>query len=321
MSDRTPAATVAVLGATGFVGHAVAAELRGRGHQVLTIAAPRLQWMDGPPSGPHAVPDGVRQDVVEALAGQLAGVRAVVNAAGLPDGNAPASPALYGANALLPVLVARACAAAGVDRYVHVSSAAVQGSGPLDETARTTPFSPYTRTKALGERLLLAEPPADRTMYRATWVHDAGKPQTRSLARLARSPLACVAGDGGAPTPQVLIDDVAASITHLATTPDAVPPIVLQPPNGMTTGLLLRLLGGKEPRRIPHRMARAAVRGLRAYARLGRNAHAHARRTEMLLFGRAQTGGWLAERGIAPALRPESWQRLGSADPAVGGVC
>lgn len=317
-SGPTQAVTVAVLGATGFVGRAAAGELRGRGAQVRTVATPRLRWPYGRPDELRALPSGACQDVVDDLAEQLAGVRAVVNAAGLPDGNAVAGPALYGANALLPVLVARACAAAGVERYVHVSSAVVQGGGPLDETARTAPFSPYSHAKALGERLLLAEPPADRVLFRATWVHDVGKPQTRTLVRLARSPMACVAGDGTAPTPQVLVGDVAASITDLASTRDTVPAIVMQPPNGMTTALLLRLLGDREPRRVPHRLARTAVRGLRAYGRLGRHAHAHARRAELLLFGRSQVGGWLAGRGAAPALRPESWRRLGSMDPAAG---
>jgi nucleoside-diphosphate-sugar epimerase len=315
---RRPAGAVgvvAVLGGTGFVGAAVVAELRRRAFEVRTVTAPRITWPAGqpydarPPAAPHP-------DLVDRLAGHLHGAQVVVNAAGIPEGAAPASPGLYGANALLPALVAGACAAARVRRYVHLSSAVVQGREPLDETARTSPFSPYSHSKALGERMLPAEPAVEQVLFRSTWVHDVGRRNTGALIRLARSPLACVAGDGGAPTPQVLIGDIAASVAHLVCAPGPVPPIVLQPASGMTTSLLLRLLGGREPRRVPHRAARAVVRGLRGYGRLGSRACAHARRAEMLLFGRAQVPGWLANQGVVPELRPEAWRRLAAAERA-----
>jgi nucleoside-diphosphate-sugar epimerase len=315
-----PEPVVALLGSTGFVGRAVAAELARRGVEVRAITAPRLRWPPGrryelgvlPPAGPP--------DTAERLAGRLAGAQVVVNAAGLPDGTAPAGPDLYGANALLPTLVARAARLAAVDRFVHVSSAAVQGRAPLDETARTAPFSPYSDSKALGERLLLAEPPGSCVVFRPTWVHDAGRPNTRALVRLARSPAACVAGDGSAPTPQVLVGDVAEALAALVLARGPVPPVVLQPPSGMTTGQLLRLLGGREPRHLPVPVARVAVRGLYGYGRLGRQAGAHARRADLLLFGRRQAPGWLAGQGATPALHPEAWLRLGHAEHALVGV-
>lgn len=312
---------VAVLGSSGFVGAAVTAELRERGVEVRPLAAPRLRWPPGHPYRMGSLPDRVLPASVDRLARQLSGVHLVVNAAGLPDGNAGLSPRLYGANALLPTLVARACSLAGVDRLVHLSSAAVQGGepdAPLDETSATSPFSPYSHSKALGESLLLAEPAPERVLLRSTWVHDHGRAQTRALVRLARSPASCVAGAGSAPTPQVLIGDVAASAAHLALARGPVPGIVLQPHNGMTTGLLLRLLGGHEPRHLPQWAVRAAVPALRGYGQLGRRPHAHARRIEMLLFGRSQVRGWLAEQGLAPALNPEAWRRLGTGPGGAG---
>jgi nucleoside-diphosphate-sugar epimerase len=305
-----PELVVALLGGTGFVGRAVGAELARRGIEVRPVTAPRLSWPLGMRRGLPELPPAVRQDIVDSLAGALAGSRVVVNAAGQPDGIAPTSPSLYGANALLPTLVDRAVRLAAADRFVHISSAAVQGREPLDETSRVAPFSPYTGSKALGECLLLAEPAAERVVFRPTWVHDAGRPQTRALVRLARTPAACVAGDGSAPTPQVLVSDVAEAVAALVLAGGPVPPIVLQPPSGMTTGQLLRLLGGREPRHVPDWLAGAAVRGLSAYGRLGRHAGAHARRVEMLLFGRRQEAGWLAGQGAVPPLRPEAWQRL-----------
>jgi nucleoside-diphosphate-sugar epimerase len=315
-----PEPVVALLGSTGFVGRAVATELARRGIEVRTVAAPRLPWPLGMRRGLPELPSGVRQDIVDGLAGEMAGATVVVNAAGRPDGTAPTSPHLYGANALLPTLVDRATRQAAAGRFVHISSAAVQGRAPLDETPRVAPFSPYTGSKALGEKLLLAEPAAGRVVFRPTWVHEAGRPQTRALVRLAASPAACVAGDGTAPTPQVLVSDVAEAVAALVLASGPVPPIVLQPPSGMTTGRLLRLLGGREPRHVPDQLARAAVHGLYGYGRLGRYAGAHARRVEMLLFGRRQEPGWLAGRRAVAPLRPAAWRRLAESERDTAGV-
>ena len=69
--------------------------------------------------------------------------------------------------------VAEACAAAGVSRLVHVSTEAVLIAGdPLvgvDETAplRTDSRAPYSRSKALAERALLAAPGTGSTRREA----------------------------------------------------------------------------------------------------------------------------------------------------------
>jgi nucleoside-diphosphate-sugar epimerase len=308
--------TVAVLGGTGFIGRAVADELRHRGAVVRQLRAPRLdfpEWCRFDPSVAHS---NAGPDVVERLAGDLLGADVIVNVAGIANPAAPATRGLFGANAFLPLLVARAAAAVEARRYVHVSSISVQPSGPLDETARTAPTSPYGRSRALGERLLLDEGGTGTVIYRPTSVHGRARSTTRSLIRIARSPVAAVAGDGCAPTPQVLVGDVATSIVHLALTSAAPPPIVIQPHNGMTTGLVLRLLSGREPRRLPERATKAAVAGLRAAARRSPGALAHVRRLEMMLFGRQQVTGWLAQQGVTPTLRPEEWEALAAGDVA-----
>ncbi|MET7375516.1 NAD-dependent epimerase/dehydratase family protein [Micromonospora arida] len=308
-----PVKKVAVLGSSGFVGRAVVAELRSRGVEVQPVATPRLSWPLTEALRNDSVPADLHRDVVNALAAQLDTAHVVINTAGLPDGSAPDSAGLYGGNALLPTLVARASALVNADRLVHVSSAAAQGAMALDETSRTMPFSPYSRSKAIGERLLQREDRIDAVIYRSTWVHDVDRPNTRALIRLAQSRMSCVAGDGTAPTPQVLIDDVATAIVHLGLVNGPVPPIVLQPSNGMTTGLLLRLLGGREPLHLPPRVAWSATRCLSVYGRTSLNANAHARRVDMLLFGKRQVPGWLADQGLAPKLRPDAWERLRTA--------
>lgn len=301
---------VAVLGGGGFLGTAVVSRLRARGVAARVVATPRLNAT--PQTLAAGVPTGDHAEVVDALAVLLDGAAVVINAAGVADPAAADTPALYGANALLPVLAARACARVGVHRLIHVSSIAVQGDGDLDETARTAPFSPYSRSRALGEILLLGHSDLDTVIFRPTSVHGGNRAVTRSLIRFARSGMSCVAGNGNAPTPQVLVGDVADALGHLALAQGPVPSIVIQPPNGMTTGLLLRLLGGREPRHLPYRLARDALRGIRAGARYSLRATAHTRRVEMLLFGRRQVPGWLSEHGLAPVLCGQDWQRLGS---------
>jgi nucleoside-diphosphate-sugar epimerase len=310
----------AVLGSSGFIGRAVADELRRNGAEVTCIPAPRLRW-----SGPgtdrlrHIEPVLLRADV-EGLAAHLADVTLVVNAAGIADADAPWTPALLGANALLPVLVARACALAGVRRYVHLSSIAVQGNGPLDETTRTAPFSPYSYSRALGEELVLRDPAVDTVVFRPTSLHGRHRRNTRLLVTIARSAAACVAGDGSLPTPQVLVEEVATAVTHIGLTADKPPAIVLQPHNGMTTGRLLTLLGGKAPRRLPLRPARILMDRMLALTSCTPRAHGHARRLDMLLLGRAQVPGWLAAQGFTSTINPAAWQALAeeAMSPAAG---
>lgn len=299
---------VAVAGSTGFVGRAAVEELAERGAVVRPITVPRLRWGAVPERVDTGLAHAAEVSLLEPL---VAGADVVVNCAGVADPGAAAGPDLYGANSLLPVLLSRACALAGVARLVHISSAAVQGGRvELDESPETAPFSPYSQSKAIGERLLLAEAGVPTVILRPTSVHAAGRPTTAALVRLARSRLSAVAGAGDAPTPQVLLGEVAAAIAHLALTADTPPPIVLQPHNGMTTVLLLRLLGSHEPRHLSAPTAAMLLRCARLLARTGPPAAAVARRLELLLYGQRQQPGWLDGRLTLPPLDLLAWQHL-----------
>jgi dTDP-4-dehydrorhamnose reductase len=240
------------------------------------------------------------------LATLLAGCEAVVNAAGLatPTGSGDD---LFGADALLPGVLARAVGDSV--RLVHVSSAAVQGRRPvLDETSTREPFSPYSSAKALGEELLLSQRPAS-TCFRATSVHGRGRSVTASLVRLAGSPLASVAGAGDGPTPQVLVENVGDAVAYLALCEEQPPAIVLQPSEGMTTADLVRVLGGREPRRVPVRLARGLVAGGHLVGARVPAVAGMTRRVEMLWFGQRQSPGWLDARWT-PVAGPEKWKDL-----------
>lgn len=307
MSDARPSGPVAVLGASGFVGsHAVAA-LLARGVEVRTVRAPRLTTSARTVDALRVELD--RTDVVvetARLRAELVGAAVVVNAAGIARATG-AGDDLFGANALLPAVVAKAVADG--TRMVHVSSAAVQGRmSPLDETTTRAPFSPYSVSKALGEELL--EGRAGTVCFRPTSVHGADRRVTRSLHRLVSSPLASVAGTGDGPTPQVLVDNVADAIALVATTQLEPPPVVLQPGEGLTVAGLVRDLGGREPRHVSTWLASPIIRLVGAFGTVVPGAKGVARRLEMLWFGQRQVDGWLTTMGWSAPVGRRHWKDM-----------
>jgi UDP-glucose 4-epimerase len=305
-----PQTTVAVIGSTGFVGQSIVRYLEANGIGVRRISAPRISWT-GPMPVTHAEPiTTLPNHVVDELARALRGAQIVINSAGVADVRSSPTRQLFGANSMLPHVVAKAAFKAGVMRYVHISSISVQGNRYLDESEDMEPFSPYSLSRALGEISLLRSPELETTIFRPTSVHGPARSVTKSLVRLAQSTAAAVVGDGSFPTPQVLVEEVAAAVAHVATTKSAVPPIILQPHNGMTTGRLLHLLGCKKPIRIPAIVASSATRLLLTATCKNVRAHSHARRIDMFLNGRSQPIAWLAGDGFEVQLLEDKWKRL-----------
>lgn len=304
---------VAILGAGGFIGSAVSTEIARQGWRVRPLTAPRIRG-DARDVDELASVALTHVGIRDALVLAIDGADAVVNAAGLPTPAGSDGATLTGANAVLPLILAEACGIAGVARFVHVSSAAVQGARtPLDETLSFEGGSAYARTKALGEAgvaaVMAKRPPGATVILRPTSVHSSHRSLTRGIARLARSPLATVMDPGDAPTPQVLVENVASAVAHLCRSTLVPPRVVLQPWEGWTTGGFLRLLGGREPRRVPEPIAKAMLRLAR---RRGANgpSYAYRRRLELLWCGQPQVPGWLSHHGFVPLAGTESWERL-----------
>lgn len=88
-------------------------------------------------------------------------------------------------------MLVRAAMAAGVRRFVHVSSITVHGNNVRGEASEDTPLrseaNPYSRSKVTGERLLrrmIREEGAPVTIVRPGWIY--GPRDSASFARIAR---------------------------------------------------------------------------------------------------------------------------------------
>jgi len=167
---------VLVCGSTGFVGHAVAAALKARGHQVLSAsrAGPlRIDFMA--PVSPEAWAQRLRELHVEA----------VVNCVGLLMARGGQS--FERVHAEGPSELFRGAALAGVTRVVQVSALGADVGS-----------SPYLRSKRDADEQLLALPLAG-TVLRPSLLYGPGCPSTALFATLAGLPIVSLPGGGAMP--------------------------------------------------------------------------------------------------------------------------
>ncbi|MDQ0613798.1 nucleoside-diphosphate-sugar epimerase [Microbacterium sp. W4I4] len=302
----------AVIGATGFVGAAVVAYLRAQNIDVVGVRGPRVK-LSPQCHDPFEIASAIGdQHVVADLTRMIGRVDVVINAAGLATPDATASEELYGANALLPVLVAKAAAAAGARRVIHLSSAATQGRrAVLDESLEVSPFSPYSRSKALGERAFLvsclADSAPDLIVVRATSVQGPGRRTTETLRRVAQSPLASVAGTGSQPTVVSSIDGLVAFVTGVARSEQELGPIMLQPWEGFSASDVLRSAGGRVPRSLPPVLCRALITIARTIGVVVPEIAGAARRLELMWLGQRQVSSFSSS---FPAVQRERLERI-----------
>ena len=298
---------IMVIGASGFVGSAVCESLTMQGHEVVAIRAPRVTAAE---ASTGIEPQSA---AVSDLAVEFAAADSVVNCSGNPDASEQDSNELLAANAVSPAIVARAASQAAVARFVHVSSAVVQGRRlSLDESDSTEEFSSYAFSKAEGERRVRHEFP-NATIYRPPSVHAETRRVTALTAKIAGSPLATVAAPGTQPSPQALIGNVASAIAFLATSAASPPAVVIHPWEGLTTADVMTLLGGKRPAVLPRALARTVCRALEVVGSKVPAVAANARRVEMLWFGQGQAVSWLTTMGWQPPHGEEAWRVLGEA--------
>jgi UDP-glucose 4-epimerase len=191
---RAAAGTALVVGATGFVGAAIARRAAALGWRV------RLGVRRAGAASGLAVETGGAETVVGDLAGPVAwaalldGVDFVVLAAGMahqqPGG--PEGP-LFAVNAEAPARLAAAAASAGVARMILISSARAV-AGPWSETIVTDEAAPaatdaYGRSKLAGEEAALSAHRGVAILRPAAVCGAGAKGYFGVMARLAATPL------------------------------------------------------------------------------------------------------------------------------------
>lgn len=158
---------LAITGGTGFVGGALIERALAAGHRVHALtrreqpARDGVQWVRGDLSDHAALTELARgADAVV----HVAGVVSAPDPAGFDAGN------IAGTQVMLD-----AARAAGVRRFIHVSSLA----------AREPALSDYCRSKAGGEALAVAATDLDVTIVRPPAVYGPGDSEMRDLFRMA----------------------------------------------------------------------------------------------------------------------------------------
>lgn len=180
---------VLLLGADGFVGHHVEAELRSAGHTVV-------RGTRRPASETDIAIDFRRDTKPEVWRARLdgAGIDAVVNAVGILNETRAGDFELIHHRA--PAALFAACAACGIRRIVQISALGAEG----EETH-------YLASKAAGDRALLAHAPAG-VVLRPSLIFGADGRSSRSFLRLASLPLTLLPGNGQQRVQPIHIDDL-----------------------------------------------------------------------------------------------------------------
>jgi len=208
---------VFVTGATGFVGRAVCAVLANERHEVTVLALPDENVTEL--SGARVLRGDLT--ISDSIRGALHGMDAVVHLAGVVGYGVPWS-VCQAVNIEGTRHIAAEAVAAGVRRFVHMSSVSVYGRVPgvrLDERSPMREIGdPYGDTKIAAERLLndlSSRGELDLTVLRPTVIYGSG--DRLFLPKLVDNLRngARIIGRGDHPVDLVHVDDVAAFIVAI----------------------------------------------------------------------------------------------------------
>jgi uncharacterized protein YbjT (DUF2867 family) len=171
------AKTLAITGATGFVGSTLRRLAVAQGFDVRALTrrpqpdTPGLTWVAGALDNP------------ESLSALVAGADAVLHVAGVV--NAPDRAGFVRGNVAGTQAMVNAAKAAGIPRFIHVSSLA----------ARAPDLSIYGWSKAEAETRV-AESGLDWVMVRPPWVYGPGDMDTLEMFRMAKSGFVLIPPEG-----------------------------------------------------------------------------------------------------------------------------
>ena len=239
MSEVAPG-LITVFGGSGFVGSQLVHALARRGWRVrVACRRPDRAWKLQT-SGSAGQIQAVRCDAThpDEVAAALAGADAAINLIGILFESGRRS--FHALHVDAARNIAEACAAANVDRLVHISAI---GANP--ESA-----SDYARTKAEAE-MAVREVKPNAVIIRPSIVFGAGDDFLNRFARMAQfAPALPLIGGGHTRFQPVYVADVAEAIARAATLPQAAGrTFELGGPAVMTFGDVLRLVRRETYRR------------------------------------------------------------------------
>lgn len=245
---------LAITGATGFVGQALLDVLTRRKIAVRALARTV-------PTGAHPLIEWAQGSLEDrgALAQLVAGAEAVIHIAGLTTSHDPA--ALDRANAGGTLALVEAARAAGVPRFVFVSSLA----------AREPDLSAYGASKAKAERIVAARG-LDWTTVRPPAVYGPRDKDMLDLFRAARWGVVPMPPPGR--TSLIHVHDLAELLLALVPGGEGISGMVFEPDDGRENGWshreLARTIGWAVGRRpwVPHLSAPMLARASRIDRRL-----------------------------------------------------
>jgi nucleoside-diphosphate-sugar epimerase len=264
-------AAVAITGAAGFLGAHGVDGFRARGVQVLPLVRASSQ---ADPAGARSVADVLERPEA------LAGIDVVIHAAAVRHRYGVGAGDYRASNVELALRVMRAAAAAGVRRFVFVSSVGVYGfpdALPIDETFPYAPRTLYSETKVEAEtraRGLAAELGIELVIARPTIVYG---PADRNgmmdkMAAMVRAGTYRVVGSGGNMLHHTYIDDIVLGLWLAATRREAAgEDFIFAGPETTTlaelSSLVARSVGRRLPAiHVPVRLARAVAQVVGAAA-------------------------------------------------------
>jgi len=200
--------SVAITGATGFIGRHVAADLAARGVAVTSIVRPGSRHQPPPDSTVvHAPLEAA------ALRGAFAGQDAVVHLAGVVS--AVDAKTFFDINTEGTRAAAEAARDAGA-RLVHVSSLAAAGpapaSAPLRETDPPKPVTPYGFSKLESERIVTGTRGLRSIILRPGVVYGPTDRAVFPLFKAAQVGVLPLVGRAGAAYAFIHVDDVVRAI-------------------------------------------------------------------------------------------------------------
>jgi len=196
---------VLLTGATGFIGRHLARALLAAGHHVTGCARDREAAFRRYPEFGWIKADFSRDRTMDVWERRLTGCEdVVINAVGiLRERGAQTFEALHFE---APGALFNACAAKGVKRVIHISALG------CDPTSRR----PYEETKLRLERHLAALD-LDWVIVRPSLAYGDDSPSSAMFRAMANLPLIPLIADGGQLLQPIHVDDLAAAVTHVAT--------------------------------------------------------------------------------------------------------